>query len=111
MTARRSHPRRRRVSRRAVPLVHQVVAERLRAMRHVRRLSQQQLGSRAGLSGKFIGEVEWGYKSISVDSLYRIAVALGVSLGYLTDVRGPTSPEAETLMAMMISLPAPQRRR
>ena len=50
-------------------------------------LSQERLGERAGLSGKFIGEVERGEKSISIDSLYHVSVALEVPLRELTDVR------------------------
>lgn len=69
------------------------------------------LGARSGLTGKFIGEVERGQKSISVDSLYRLAVALDVSLGYLTNVQGPTTEEAEKLLALLIALPGFQRRR
>ncbi len=42
--------------------------------------SQHLLGERAGLSGKFISEIECEKKSISVDSLYRVAIALKVSL-------------------------------
>ncbi|MBI3636481.1 MAG: helix-turn-helix transcriptional regulator [Candidatus Rokubacteria bacterium] len=52
-------------------------------------MTQQQLGRRAKLSGKFIGEVERGAKSISLDSLYRVATALNVTITALTDVPGP----------------------
>jgi transcriptional regulator with XRE-family HTH domain len=44
------------------------------------------LGERSGLSGKFIGEVERGEKSISVDSLYRVSIALRVPLRDLVDM-------------------------
>lgn len=53
-----------------------------------RRLSQSALGRHAGLSGKFIGDVERGAKSISVDNLYRIAEALRLPLWTLTDFPG-----------------------
>ena len=110
MVARRTKRRRPR-SRRAVPLVHAVLGQRLRAIRRVRRLSLDRLGTRAGLSGKFLGEVERGEKSISVDSLYRLAVVLGVSLRYLTDVREATGAEAEALCAILVALPRADRRR
>ena len=53
-----------------------------------------------------IGEVERGEKSISVDSLYHVAVALEVPLRHLTDVRpGRRTPapseEAERLFALV----------
>jgi transcriptional regulator with XRE-family HTH domain len=75
------------VGERAVKHVRKFLGQRLRALRKQRSLSQERLGARAGLSGKFIGEVERGEKSISIDSLYHVAVALGVALRELTDVR------------------------
>jgi hypothetical protein len=42
--------------------------------------SQDRLGVRTGLSGKFLGEVERGEKSISLDNLARVARAVGVPL-------------------------------
>lgn len=75
------------MSERAVKHVRSFLGQRLRALRKQRRLSQERLGERSGLSGKFIGEVERGEKSISLDSLYRVAVALKVPLRDLADVR------------------------
>jgi transcriptional regulator with XRE-family HTH domain len=75
------------VSERAVPHVRKFLGQRLRELRKQRGLSQERLGDSSSLSGKFIGEVERGEKSISIDSLYKVAVALQVPLGHLTDVR------------------------
>ena len=75
------------MSERAVKHVRSFLGQRLRALRKQRRLSQERLGERSGLSGKFIGEVERGEKSISLDSLYPVAVALKVPLRDLVDVR------------------------
>ena len=72
---------------RAVRHVRKFLGQRLRALRKERGLSQERLGDRSGLSGKFIGEVERGEKSISIDSLYHVAVALEIPLADLTDVR------------------------
>src|SRR6059058_838169 len=71
---------------RAVKHVRKFLGQRLRALRKQRALSQERLGERSGLSGKFIGEVERGEKSISLDSLYHVATALEVPLRDLTDV-------------------------
>jgi transcriptional regulator with XRE-family HTH domain len=84
------------VAERAVPHVRKFLGQRLRALRK----------QRARLSGKFIGEVERGEKSISMDSLYRVAVALEIPLRHLTDVRPgkPTavaSEEAERIFALV----------
>ena len=72
---------------RAVRHVRKFLGTRLRALRKQRGLSQERLGERSGLSGKFIGEVERAEKSISIDSLYRVSVALEIPLRELTDVR------------------------
>jgi transcriptional regulator with XRE-family HTH domain len=72
-------------SSRAVPALRVALGERLRAIRHARSFSQERLGQGAGLSGKFIGEVERGDKSVSLDSLYRIAKVLKVSLAELVE--------------------------
>jgi len=90
---------------RAVKHVRKFLGQRLRSLRKQRLLSQERLGHRASLSGKFIGEVERGEKSISIDSLYHVAVALGVSLRDLTDVgnKASTVPteDAEKIFALI----------
>ena len=78
----------------------------MRALRKQRGLSQERLGDRAGLSGKFIGEVERAKKSISIDSLYRVSVALEIPLRELTDVRADKpsavpSEDAEKIFALV----------
>jgi transcriptional regulator with XRE-family HTH domain len=78
--------RRIRRSRRAVGPLRVFLGRRLQAIRTERGWSQKELGRRSGLSGKFVGEVERGYKSISVDSLYAVAGALKVPLTAFTDV-------------------------
>jgi transcriptional regulator with XRE-family HTH domain len=72
---------------RAVPHVRKFLGQRLRALRKQKGFSQERLGERSGLSGKFIGEVERGEKSISVDSLYHVSTALGIPMRTLTDVQ------------------------
>jgi XRE family transcriptional regulator, regulator of sulfur utilization len=99
------------VSERAVPHVRTFLGQRLRALRKRLRVSQGVLGQRSRLSGKFIGEVERGEKSISIDSLYRVSVALGVPLYLLTDVgRSRTSVpsrDAERVLALVVDRPRP----
>src|SRR5438874_11824409 len=94
------------MSERAVQHVRKFLGQRVRALRKQRGLSQERLGDRAGLSGKFIGEVERGEKSISIDSLYRVSVALEIPLRELTDVRADKpsavpSEEAEKIFALV----------
>jgi len=95
------------VTERAVKHVRKFLGERLRALRKERGLSQERLGQRSKLSGKFIGEVERGEKSISIDSLYHVSVALEIPLRELTDVRSSErqkqvpSAEAQKVFALI----------
>ena len=92
------------MSERAVKHVRRHLGERLRSVRKQRGLSQERLGERAGLSGKFVGEVERGEKSISVDSLYRIAMALEMPLRELTNVSTAIPgrrPDVDELLALV----------
>src|SRR5207247_4764469 len=101
---------------RAVKHVRKFLGQRLRALRKQRALSQERLGDRSELSGKFIGEVERGEKSISIDSLYKVSVALRVPLSFLTDVgtskRSVPSADAEKILALVLDgmRPAVMRR-
>ena len=103
------------VSERAVPHVRTFLGQRLRVLRKRIRLSQTALGKRSRLSGKFIGEVERGEKSISIDSLYRVSVALAVPLSLLTDVgksrNSVPSRDAERVLALVVDRPRPTVRR
>ena len=103
------------VSERAVPHVRAFLGQRLRVLRKRVRLSQTALGKRSRLSGKFIGEVERGEKSISIDSLYRVSVALAVPLSLLTDVgksrNSVPSRDAERVLALVVDRPRPTVRR
>jgi transcriptional regulator with XRE-family HTH domain len=94
------------VSDRAAPHVRKFLGQRVRELRKQRGLSQERLGDGSSLSGKFIGEVERGEKSITIDSLYKVAVTLEVPLTHLTDVRPGRnvtvpSKEAEQIFALV----------
>ena len=96
---------------RAVKHVRKFLGQRLRALRKQRSLSQEKLGDRSGLSGKFIGEVERGEKSISIDSLYHVSVALDIPLRELTDVRADKPASVPTEDAEKIFALVSNRRR
>jgi transcriptional regulator with XRE-family HTH domain len=76
------------MSSRAVKKVRVLLGARVRALREDLGYTQRALGRRARLSGKFIGEVERGEKSITIDSLYRVAQALRTPLGVLASTNG-----------------------
>jgi transcriptional regulator with XRE-family HTH domain len=57
----------------------------VRALRRRRGWSQAVLAAKAGLSHKFLGEVERGEKSISLDNLAYLARALRVPMTELLE--------------------------
>lgn len=56
------------------------LGEKIRQLRKIRELTQEQLGEKAGISYKFIGEVERGTVNPSLDSLIAISQALDVNV-------------------------------
>lgn len=64
------------------------VGSRLRQLRLGHRLTQEQLAERAGLSHKFVGEVERGRANPTLTTLAALGDALGVGLVDLLGVEG-----------------------
>lgn len=63
------------------------IGRRVRELRRGRGLTQEQLGERAGLSYKFIGEIERGIGNPTVATLLTISDALGVDVIHLFEPR------------------------
>ncbi len=59
------------------------VGSRVRAIRHLRRLTLKEVAERTGLSESFLSQAERGLTSASIASLQRIATALGVAVSDL----------------------------
>jgi transcriptional regulator with XRE-family HTH domain len=55
-------------------------AVNLRSARLANGLSQEELAARAGLHRNYIGSVERNEKNISIDSMERLAIVLGVDV-------------------------------
>jgi transcriptional regulator with XRE-family HTH domain len=85
----------------SIPLL---LGRRLRALRKHRKLTQEKLGERGRLSGKFVGEIERGVGNPSLDVLVRITGALDIELEELfhfeeQSPRGPTPNAARGFAA------------
>lgn len=68
------------------------VGRRVKALRLARKLTQEQLGERASLSYKFVGEIERGIGNPTIETLANIATALGVNI---VDLVNEVSREAK----------------
>src|SRR2546423_9527282 len=64
------------------------VGERLRELRRFRRCTLRTISARSGLSESFLSQVERGRSSASIESLRRVADALGVSMADLFEPNG-----------------------
>jgi len=62
---------------------------RLRALRQQRGWTQEALGERAGISYKFIGEIERGVGNPTLDSIDQIAKAFGLDIALLLQRDAP----------------------
>jgi transcriptional regulator with XRE-family HTH domain len=69
----------------------EVMATNLRRIRHVKKMTQEELADSAGLSVRYVGAIERADVSASVTVLGRIAEALGVEA---TDLIKRTPPHA-----------------
>lgn len=63
--------------------LRRLVGENIRSLRKTKGWSQEELGERAALSYKFVGEIERGVVNPSLDSLLNIANALSIEIAKL----------------------------
>lgn len=64
-------------------------AERIRQLRRGQSLSQEALALRANLNPAYFGQIERGLKCPTIDTLYKIATALGVPPAELLSQQPP----------------------
>lgn len=59
--------------------------ERVRELRQNRGWSQEEFAAQANLDRSYVGCIERGERNVSIENIYKIAVALGVSPSALFD--------------------------
>ena len=62
-----------------------LLGRRIRTLRRINDLSQEQLAEKASMSGKYVGEIERGQANITIDILEKISTALDVGISDLFD--------------------------
>lgn len=72
----------------------EALAANLKSLRELRKLTQAELGSRAGMGAASISHFETGQRTPSLDSLVKLADALGVSVDTLLG-RAPVEAGAQ----------------
>ncbi len=68
-----------------MPLRHPnaIAAANIRLRRLKRNWSQEELATRCGLHRTYVGAIERGERNVTLDTLFRVASALGCSCGQL----------------------------
>ena len=75
------------------------IGMRVRQRRELLGLSREELAERLGVTAKFVGDIEYGDRGISMKSLYRLKQILGVSADFLLEgLEEGTSKEKERTM-------------
>lgn len=62
------------------------LGKRVRYIRHCQDITQEQLADKTGISTSFVGHIERGTRVLSVETLYRLCLALGVSADWLMGI-------------------------
>ncbi|MFO0307553.1 MAG: helix-turn-helix domain-containing protein [Pseudanabaena sp.] len=57
-----------------------IFAQRLRQIRQIRGLSQEELADMAGLHRTYVGSVERSERNVSIDNMERLAIAIEVDI-------------------------------
>jgi transcriptional regulator with XRE-family HTH domain len=69
--------------------LRRTVAENLRRLRRQRGWTQEELAHRAGLNRNYVGMVERSENAATLDTLERLAAALGIDAAKLLRTDGP----------------------
>lgn len=78
------------------------VGQRINDTRKSRGYSREKLAEKADISVQFLADIEKGRKSMTVNTLRRLAAALSVTTDYI--VNGTEASETDRVAAMLSSL-------
>lgn len=84
--------------------IAKLLGERIKTLRKERNLSQEDLAIQANINRSFMGEIERGQASATVDSLEKIATALEMTIEDLFKYLQPSYENREnTTLALLMS--------
>ncbi len=78
------------------------LGKRIKKIRKSRKITQQKLAEKVGLSDKYIGAIERGERSPSVKTLDKIANALGIGLSELFYFEEDYATSKETILQSLM---------
>lgn len=91
--------------------ITQATARRIRSLRKQKEVSQEELALRAGINTVYYGQIERGQKCPTVDTLYKIAIALEIPLHDLLRFDSPpiSSENVNTYVEQLIKRIPPNK--
>lgn len=97
--------------RRTEEKITEAAAARIRQLRLEKGCSQEEVSLTAGINPAYYGQVERGLKCPTIDTLYKISLALDVSLPELmrVDMGAVQSSEIERLKNLLALVPSEKR--
>jgi len=91
-------------------MLYERIGRRIRAQRKLKRMTQETLSQKAGISLSFLGHIERGTRKLSVDTLYALCMALDCSADQLMETgkhaHGPAASVKELLHEALAMLDA-----
>ena len=81
-----------------------VIGERIREQRKKVRMTREMLAEQIDVSSRFLASLEWGQVGVSVATLKKICLVLGVSSDYLLDI-SQNSDNFDGIKNMLSQLP------
>ena len=76
----------------------QILGERIRYYRTLRGLTQKEMAAKLGVSPRYIGHIEQGYRGMSLDMQVEMCRFFGVGMSDLLPVESPDIPEDKERM-------------
>ena len=80
------------------------IGKRIRELRKQQNSTREGLAEKAGISAKFLYEIETGKKGFSIDILGKLSRALAVSCDYIVFVEKKTYEKKEQIICVLKSL-------
>lgn len=72
------------------------IGARIRVRRESLGMTREDLGRMLDVTGKFVADIEYGEKGVSIKTLYKLKQILGVSTDYILDGIADNFPDDDT---------------
>ena len=84
--------------------IYEVIGGRIRAYRKKMKYSQEVFGSISGVNNTYIGKIERGEQNVTINTLYKIAIAMDIPLKELFDFEIELNPKEKNPLIHKIAL-------